>query len=275
MPATFTRRTTLQALAAGVGGLMFTANEGSRAAPVKQAVGTAALAGRSIRFADLTHALTAEFNLDPARPRIALDAIVGSGFAVGMNLNRLLLIEHTGTHIDVPRHFAAEGVSLGELPLDDLIVPLAVIDIRERVAADRDASLTPEDVDRWEKTHGRLPDGCCVAIRCDWDPISEWNKRSSMPAEVSRRSPGFGTQVVDMLIAERAVKGIAVETLSIDTGSNGPAYPVHQRWLRSGRWGIEGITNLKSIPAVGALLIVGAAPVKGATGLPVRAIALF
>ena len=275
MSAAFNRRTILRALSSSLAGLLCGAHEGAHAVPVKKAVGTTALAGRSIRFADLTHALTSEFNLDPARPRIALDPIVGSGFAVGMHLNRLLLVEHTGTHIDAPRHFDAQGVSLGELPLDDLIVPLAIIDLSERVAADRDAELTPKDVQQWEKRYGRLPEGCCVAIRCDWDPIGEWNKRGSMSPEEARRSPGFGMQVAHMLITERAVKGIAVETLSIDTGTNGPAYPVHQLWLKSGRWGIEGITNLQSVPAVGALLIVGAAPVKGATGLPVRAIALF
>jgi kynurenine formamidase len=78
-----------------------------------------------------------------------------------------------------------------------------------------------------------------------------------------------------MLAEARSVKGIAVDSMTLDRGSNVPAYPVHQFWLRSGRWGIEGMANLAAVPPVGAVLIVGAAPVKDATGFPVRLVALF
>lgn len=229
-----------------------------------------------INVVDLTHELTGEFNPSPTRPRIAMDPIVGSGYNVGMNLNRLLLIEHTGTHIDAPRHFDNAGRSLGEIPISDLLVPLALFDIRERVAADSDIALMPEDVLAWEKKWGRLPAGCCVAINSGYDMIARAKaaQASGTPADF-RKSPGFGPEICEMLIRERDVKGIALDTGSIDRGANTPAYPVHQRWLRSGRWGIEFLTNLNEVPPSGAVLVVGAAPIKDATGIPIRAIALF
>ena len=227
---------------------------------------------RSLTVIDLTHALTSEFNWMPARPRIAMDPIIGSGLAAGMNLNRLMLVEHTGTHIDVPRHFSNDGRSLGEIPISDLVVPLAVMNLRARAKDDPDAGLTPDDVLAWEKRHGRLPAGCCVAIDSGYDPIARMRE---MASGGRRGSPGFSPEVSAFLLAEREVKGIALDAMSIDQGKNGPAYPVHQQWLRSGRWGIEGLTNLSAVPPSGALLIVGAAPVKDATGMPIRAIALF
>jgi len=242
--------------------------------PIVQEPGSFVLGGKHIRFVDLTHELTSDFNFSPRSARIVLDPIIGSGFAAGMNLNRLLLIEHTGTHIDAPRHFAKDGASLGEMPLSDLIVPLAVIDLRARAAADPDAALTPGDILRWEQRHGRLPVGCCVAINSGWDPIARW-KDIAGNSKSNRGSPGFSLEAAQMLATTREVKGIAVDAMTIDRGSAAPAYPVHRFWLNSGRWGLEGLANLGAVPPVGAVLIVGAAPVKDATGMPVRAVALF
>lgn len=229
-----------------------------------------------INVVDLTHELTSDFNLTSGRPRIAMDPIVGSGYNVGMNLNRLMLVEHTGTHIDAPRHFDNAGRSLGEIPIGDLVVPLALLDIRDRVAVNPDVALTPGDILVWERKWGRLPAGCCVAINSGYDMIGRIKAmQAGGPPSDFHKSPGFGPEVCEFLITQREVKGIALDTGSIDRGSNSPAYPVHQRWLRSGRWGIEFLTNMDAVPASGAVLIAGAAPIKGATGIPIRAIALF
>lgn len=250
------------------------AAQGARSDAAVIADGTAevVLGRRPLRIVDLTHALTTAFNWMPARPRIAMDPIIGSGLAVGMNLNRLMLVEHTGTHVDVPRHFSNDGKSLGEIPIGDLVVPLALIDLKAKAQVDPDAGLSPDDILAWERANGRLPDGCCVAINSGYDPIA---RMRDMATGGRRGSPGFSPEASAFLIGERKVKGIAVDAMSIDQGRNGPAYPVHQQWLRSGRWGIEGLTNLDAVPAAGALLFVGAAPIADATGIPIRAIAMF
>ncbi|MBC2667462.1 cyclase family protein [Novosphingobium flavum] len=244
----------------------------ARAAPVDSTVGVARFGGRSLQFTDLTHKLTRQFNFDPSNPRISMESVDGSGVAVGMKMHRLALIEHTGTHIDAPSHFGEQFKSLGEIPLSDLVVPLVVVDISAKAAKSRDAQVEPADVLAWERRHGRLPDGCCVAVHSGWDPFAEMARNQ---AAHSHNSTGFGIEAARMLAEKRRVKGIAVDAMTIDSGPNVPSYPVHQFWLRSGRWGIEGITNLRSVPPVGALLVVGAAPIAEATGLPVRAIALF
>lgn len=256
------------ALAAALDG----AAEGGAAVVAGKSSAVVRFGGRSLRMADLTHKLTRQFNFDPARPRIAMESVDGSGVKVGMKMHRLSLIEHTGTHIDAPSHFGAELASLGEIPVEDLVVPLAVIDISARARRDRDAEVVPADIAAWERRHGRLPDGCCVAVHSGWDPFAESARNR---ADGTHRSTGFGIDAARWLVGNRRVKGMAVDAMTIDSGPHVPDYPVHQFWLRSGRWGIEGMTNLKAVPPVGALLVVGAAPIAEATGIPVRAIALF
>lgn len=271
-PPALGRRDLLMLLGAGITAAGIQAPQQSKAAPIDAEAGSISLGGQKIQFVDLSHRLTSEFNVIPGRARIAMDPIVGSGYDSGMFLNRLLLVEHTGTHIDAPSHFDSEGASLGEMPLSDLIVPLAVIDFSSQFQADPDAALMPDDILDWESRHGRLPEGCCVALHTGWD----YSEAMALFAQgVRRGSPGFSPEAAEMLITERSVKGIAVDAMTIDRGSNSPAYPVHQRWLRSGRWGIEAIINLQSVPPTGAVLIVGAAPIQNATGMPIRAIAMF
>lgn len=49
-----------------------------------------------------------------------------------LNINRWTLVEHTGTHMDAPLHFTADGHSVDEIPVTDFVVPLAVVDISQR-----------------------------------------------------------------------------------------------------------------------------------------------
>jgi len=242
------------------------------AAPVDAAVGHVRFGAHTLRVVDLTHKLTRQFNFDPAHPRISFESVDGSGVAVGMKMHRLSLIEHVGTHMDAPSHFGESLSSLGQIPIQDLVVPLAIVDLTEKFAQSTDAQLEPADIERWEMRHGPLPDGCCVAMDTGYDLLT---LTARPPTSRRLQMPGFSVEAARMLAEKRRVKGIAVDSGTIDAGPNVPSYPVHQYWLRSGRWGIEGITNLKAVPAVGALLIVGAPPVENATGMPIRAIALF
>lgn len=90
-----------------------------------------------------------------------------------LNINRWMLVEHTGTHMDAPLHFSADGASVDMLPISDLVVPLAVIDISERARSNPDSAVTPDDVKAWEASNGPLPEGCCVAMNSGWGKLLE------------------------------------------------------------------------------------------------------
>lgn len=194
----------------------------------------------------------------------------------GLNINRWTVVEHTGTHMDAPLHFTADGRSVADLPISDLVVPLAIIDISERAQDDAHASLTPDDVKKWEAAHGPLPEGCCVVMNSGWHKLLHSPKFTGHDAAGHNHTPGFHAETAHMLISERSVKGIGVDTLSLDTGmqTHGGAFPVHYAWLGSGRWGVEALANLDALPPKGATLVLGGPKVRGGTGGPSRVIAL-
>jgi kynurenine formamidase len=224
------------------------------------------------RTVDLTHTFSPEFPTFFGTPGIAIKKLKDFKND-GFNLAEWTVLEHAGTHIDAPIHFAATGAGPAEIPLDQLVVPLAVIDVSAKAAENADYQLTPADIAAWERRYGRLPRGGCVAMNSGWD------KHVASPRYVGKDDrgglhfPGFHPETTAMLVERRTITGLAVDTLSLDHGPS-KDFRTHYAWLPSGRWGLENVAGLGSLPARGATLVVGAPKVKGATGGPTRVIAL-
>ncbi|MBX3577631.1 MAG: cyclase family protein [Rhizobiaceae bacterium] len=187
------------------------------------------------------------------------------------NLYEYRISEHTGTHIDAPLHFTADGKSVAELPVADLIAPLVVIDIKARAAENADAEVTPEDIDAWVSAHGPLPEGAIVAMNSGWSQHVATDRFRNVGEDKAMHFPGFHVEAIKKLL-ETSTKAIAVDTLSLDYGKS-PDFIVHNTWLPAGRYGIEGIANLDAVPAAGATIVVGAPKVRGGTGGPARVFA--
>ena len=205
---------------------------------------------------DLTHALPEDFPTFFGEQQLEIEKVFT--FAEnGFNLNKWHLNEHTGTHMDAPIHFSADGDNAAEIPVEKLVVPLAVIDIKAKAAENPDYQLTPDDIKAWESANGELPDGACVAMNSGWDAYVTSDKFRNADADGVMHFPGFHAEAADMMIKDRNVVGMAVDTLSLDFGGS-PDFKTHYTWLPSGRWGMECMANLDEIPATGATLVVGA-----------------
>ncbi len=190
------------------------------------------------------------------------------------NLFELRVNEHTGTHIDAPLHFSENGQSVAEVPVENLVAPLAIVDIREKAAADADAQVTPDDVKAWISANGPLPERCCVAMNSGWDDKAGGDEFRNVGADEKMHFPGFHVEAVTMLMEESSAVGIAVDTLSLDHGPSGD-FATHYAWLPTNRWGLECVANLGQLPATGATVIVGAPKHRGGTGGPSRVIAMM
>lgn len=69
---------------------------------------------------DLTLVISPALPVFPGSPRpqfIPWSDIKDDGY----NLELLFLSSHTGTHIDAPYHFASDGITIHQIPLDRLI----------------------------------------------------------------------------------------------------------------------------------------------------------
>ena len=251
---------------------LFKAAPAVAVAAAASGVAAPALAAGHSAVADLTHELHHDFPTYFGVPGITLTNKFN--FADnGFNVFDLALNEHTGTHIDAPLHFSADGQSVAEIPVENLIAPLAIVDIRERAAADPDTLLTPDDLQAWIAANGPFPERCCVAMNSGWDAHVNGDKFRGGDAEGKQHYTGFHVEAVQMLLEESTAVGIAVDTLSLDHGISAN-FATHYAWLPANRWGLECVANLGNLPAAGATLIVGAPKWRGGSGGPSRLMAL-
>lgn len=220
---------------------------------------------------DLTHELFPDFPTYFGEPQLK----IVSKFNYKdhkFNLNEWIVNEHTGTHVDAPLHFSADGRSVAEIPVENLVVPLAIIDIREKASGNADAQVTPDDVKAWVAKNGPIPDKACVAMLSGWDAHVTSAKFRNADDKKVMHFPGFHVEAAKMLLETTTASGMAVDTLSLDFGPS-PDFATHYAWLPAGRWGLECAANLGRLPAKGAMLVLGAPKIRGATGGPCRAMA--
>jgi arylformamidase len=96
---------------------------------------------------------------DPTLEQTRIRAIARGDAA---NLTHLSLGVHTGTHVDAPAHFIDGAATLDQVPLDRMVGPAQVLDVRGRAAIDAAAlgghAITADIVlfhtdnsDRWER----------------------------------------------------------------------------------------------------------------------------
>ena len=189
-----------------------------------------------------------------------------------VNLNQITYWEHVGTHMDAPSHFS-EGRTVDEIPVEDLVLPLVVIDIKERAAKDPLALLNVEDVRSWEDEHGPIPERACVAMNSGWAKHVGKPKYKSLDANGKHRQPAFHVDAVEYLMEEREVVALGVDTFSFDN-QHSPGSDVHYLWLGDERWGLENLNNLDDVPTKGATLVVGQPSIKGGSGGPNRTMVL-
>jgi kynurenine formamidase len=223
------------------------------------------------RLQDLTHVFTEGFpvfTFDPPM-RETLITIPSGGFYA----QKWTFGEHSGTHMDAPGHFVEGGRLSPEITLEELLVPIAVVDISDRAEREPDTTVTVDDLRRYERRHGRIPKGALVCMDSGWaakvdDPLA-FKGGAAFP---NYHFPGFSLDAAMWLAERRDVTGIGVDTISLDPG-NSSTFPVHVNFLATDRYGLEGMNNLDKIPPRGAVAYVGLIPWEEGSGGPCRVIA--
>jgi kynurenine formamidase len=222
---------------------------------------------------DLTHTFSPQIPVFPAFKPVQIRqrfTIAKDGFFA----NEITFDEHTGTHLDAPIHFVADRPSADRLAPDRFFAPLAVVSIEARAAKDPDAVVTVDDVLAWERRHGRLPSGAFVAMHSGWDArIGDANRFLNKDAQGTMHAPGFSEEAARFLAQERDIVGAGVDTLSLDVAS-AQKFVAHLALLGAGKYAVELMANLATVPPSGATLIVGGPKHQGASGGPVRVFAV-
>ena len=221
---------------------------------------------------DLTHAMYEEMPFWPGTGAFDIERL--ADYDAGYRMHRFSMWENNGTHIDAPAHFIEGGASVNELGLNDLVLPVVVVRVQDKVALDPDYQLSVEDVLLWEAQNGRVRPGSLVVMNTGWykkfhDPQAYVNQDEAGVLHF----PGFSVAAARLLV-ERDVAGIGIDTLSLDPG-NDLSFPVHKIILGAGKFQVENMNNLDALPDKGAVAVIGVLPVKDSSQAQARIFAFI
>lgn len=230
---------------------------------------------------DLTYAFDEHTLYWPSSPsafelkRLAYGPTPGGYFYAS---NAFSAPEHGGTHLDAPIHFSEHGRTLDAIPPKQLMAPAVVLDITSKTAADPDYRLSAEDVQEWERAHGRIEEGAIVLLRTGWG--SRYGNRKAYfgddtPGATDKlHFPSYGAAAARLLVNERHAGAIGVDTASIDYGQSRD-FIVHQIANGANVPGLENIANLDRLPPRGAYVIALPMKIAGGSGGPLRIVAIL
>ena len=141
----------------------------------------------------------------PAIPPIRLTPFLSLGNGDGANVTLIQAASHTGTHIDVPSHVTAHGLTLSDFRPPDLIFtrPL-VIDLQ----LNDGQIVQPADLQPFTP---QAKDADLLLCRFGYGEV-----RKSDPARYSARCPGFGVESAQYIKEELpSLRGLGMDVPSL------------------------------------------------------------
>jgi kynurenine formamidase len=230
---------------------------------------------------DLSHAFDADSVFWPTEEGFVLEPELQGFTERGYfySSNRFRTAEHGGTHMDAPIHFAENGHTVDEVPLERLVGEAVLVDVEAACRADRDHLVSRADLEDWEARHGRIPDRAIVLLRTGFgrhwpDRLAYMGTDERGPDAVARlHFPGLQPDAARWLIAERRIRAIGLDTPSIDHGPSRDFW-AHRVLFEENVPAFENLANLESLPARGFHVVALPMKIRGGSGAPLRVIAI-
>lgn len=167
------------------------------------------------------------------------------------DLSRLALGTHQGTHVDSPKHYLECGAGADALPLDALVGPGVVLDMRGRARIDREA-LEQVSPGRHKRVFLKTDSGLLLRER------------------TFREDYVHLTETGAAFLIEQGVTLVGIDYLSIERYGN-PGAPVHRALLQAGIVIVEGACLVEVPPGTYEVLCLPLR-IKDADGSPARLI---
>jgi kynurenine formamidase len=226
------------------------------------------------RIIDLTHAINENLPPWPGDTK-SFEAIPNASVEQNGYFTRSFwMLEHYGTHLDAPIHFPPGKTTVDRIPVERLIGPAVLLDVRKEGERDADYRLPVARVQAWEEAHADIPAGAIVLLRTG--RASLWpdaDRYRGMDSAGTMHFPGFSVEAVRYLISKR-VSGIGSDAMSVDAG-NSKGYEVHHLALGSDLFQIENLADLSALPESGPWMIVAPIKLEGGSGGPCRVFAVL
>ena len=228
------------------------------------------------RFIDLTH------TFDPAIPHFEQAKVmqveeIRNYEENGFQVQYFQFEGQWGTHVDAPSHCSKGKRSVDQIPIEEMILPLVVIDIHEKVARNPDYILLVNDIIRWEDENNRIPPGAFVAIRTDWS--KRWPDNAAMHNYDSSgvpHTPGWSLDALAYLYEDCQITATGHETIDPDPGFRAKEtnWMCERYILERNHYQIELLNNLDQCPPTGAIVVCSFPKPRDASGFPARVFAI-
>jgi arylformamidase len=189
----------------------------------------------------------------PGDPKVSLTRT--SSFAAGdaLNITRIMMGAHTGTHVDAPSHFLEKGRTVDDLSLEACNGSCMVIESRAENLIGKneleDCGLEGCERVLFKTRNSRIWDQGAGGFREDYVALSE---------------------SAALYLADKNIRLVGIDYLSIE-GFHAPGNPVHKILLERDIVILEGL-NLSSVNPGAYELICLPLRLKGAEGAPARAL---
>lgn len=207
-----------------------------------------------MKIYDITLTITPELPVWPGDVKVRLERVKKIEEGAADNLSIMTLGVHTGTHMDAPYHFVADGKKIDELPMEMMIGPVQVVQIPDEI------DLITADVLKTVKIDPNIKRILFKTRNSHW-----WEK-----GEIKFQTDfvGINEDAAQVLVQVGMVL-VGLDYLSVAPFGNGK--PTHDILLQAGMTLLEGVNLARVSP--GEYTIYSLPMKLGATeGAPARVI---
>ncbi len=210
------------------------------------------------RAVDLTHELRNGMPVYPGDPSPSFVSYATLE-KDGVNLTRLTLGSHTGTHIDAPRHFIPDGMGVDQISPSKLVGEAYVTDLSSKPVG---SGITGQDLR--ENLEGRVAEDDIVV--CYTGCSEHWGDES-----VSRNYTYLTGDAAEYLVSKK-VRAVGIDFLSVEK-FRAPDPVAHKSLLGNGIFIIESLSRATK-QFVGRRILMICMPIKlqNGDGAPSRVI---
>ena len=196
----------------------------------------------------------------------------------GFLTQKFIFVGQWGTHVDAPAHFHQGKRTVDQIGVQEMVLPIVVLDIHQKVSGNPDYTVNMDDVKAWESRYGKIPEGCFVALRTDWS--KRWPNQTAMLNRDQNgvfHYPGWSMEVLRYLYEDRNITASGHETTDTDPGlqTTKDNYTLESYILGRDHFQIELLADLDRVPEYGALIVVAFPKPEGGSGFPARAFAIL
>ena len=207
-----------------------------------------------MKIIDVSVEINPELPVWPGDPKVTITRSQSLEAGDHANVSQIEFGLHTGTHMDAPFHFLAQGVTLDKIALEGLIGPVRVLEI------------PPEESILSGEVLARLPgDQIAERILFKTRNSAYWSEH---PHHFHKEFAALDRSGADFLV-ERGVRLVGIDYLSIAPFRQGQA--THEVLLGAGVVILEGL-DLSGVSQGEYQLVCLPLKIGGVEGAPVRAI---